>query len=165
VDGSISELQKYLEEMSELITEFQDDENCNSMKNIELTGQLFRLYNSEIIRVFSHITQDSAHIYQILYHYINCMKAILDAYKVEDLTRLFLQALKAIGFSTYGHIAILLLISAEDSINLKQDLALEGPLLTIAYQTLLTSTNENSSLETLQNAIGLLSALPLNENT
>lgn len=73
--------------------------------------------------------------------------------------------IKAVGFEQIGHISFLVLIYLENNINLKDDLTLDGPLLQLAYQILLTSIVDTKSLETLQNAIAVLCSLPLSQST
>ena len=101
----------------------------------------------------------------MVFQYIQTLKSILNTQRQEDLARALLQMIKAVGFEQIGHISFLVLIYLEDNVNLKDDLTLDGPLLQLAYQVLLTSIVDTKSLETLQNAIAVLCSSPLCQKT
>ena len=58
IDGTIELYQGYTGLLARVIQEFQKHENQMSMKNHEITGQVFRFYNTEVIRVFQHESRD-----------------------------------------------------------------------------------------------------------
>jgi hypothetical protein len=78
---------------------------------------------------------------------------------------MLIQMLKTASIELHAHIAIFVLLAlSKDSVTIKDDLKLGGPLLDLARSIMVECTQQSQNLTAIVNQILILVAMPLNVN-
>lgn len=85
--------------------------------------------------------------------------------KIKELEHSLISVIEAAGLSAHAHMAILILVAlSRDNLSIKEDLKLDGPLLLFARSILVHAIRRQASLESVQNMLLVLVAMPLSRS-